>query len=118
MSVAQQLGANILALKAGVDDALAGLARTLPSGITISRVYDLAEFVEEAITSVRDAILIGGCLAVVVLMVFLRDWRLTAIAALTLPMAVVPTFAFMWLFGGTINLMSMGGLAVAIGLVI
>ena len=52
------------------------------------------------------------------LLVFLRDWRLTMIAAVTLPMAVVPTFAFMWVFGGTINLMSMGGLAVAIGLVI
>ena len=52
------------------------------------------------------------------LLVFLRDWRLTMIAAVTLPMAVVPTFVFMWLFGGTINLMSMGGLAVAIGLVI
>ena len=52
------------------------------------------------------------------LLVFLRDWRLTMIAAVTLPMAVIPTFVFMWLFGGTINLMSMGGLAVAIGLVI
>ena len=97
---------------------LAGLAKTLPAGIRISRVYDLAEFVEESIASVRDAILIGGFLAIVVLLVFLRDWRLTMIAAVTLPMAVIPTFVFMWLFGGTINLMSMGGLAVAIGLVI
>jgi CzcA family heavy metal efflux pump len=118
MSIAQQLGANILDLKAGVDGVLASLATVLPAGIRISRVYDLAEFVEEAIASVRDAILIGGVLAIVVLLVFLRDWRLTMIAAVTLPMAVVPTFVFMWLFGGTINLMSMGGLAVAIGLVI
>ena len=90
----------------------------LPAGIRITRVYDLAEFVEESIASVRDAILIGGLLAIVVLLVFLRDWRLTLIAAVTLPLAVIPTFVFMWLFGGTINLMSMGGLAVAIGLVI
>jgi multidrug efflux pump subunit AcrB len=53
-----------------------------------------------------------------VLLVFLRDWRLTVIAAVTLPAAVIPTFAFLWLFGGSVNLMSMGGLAVAIGLVI
>jgi CzcA family heavy metal efflux pump len=118
MSIAQQIGANILDLKAGVDGVLASLARVLPAGIKISRVYDLAEFVEESIASVRDAILIGGVLAIVVLLVFLRDWRLTMIAAVTLPMAVVPTFVFMWLLGGTINLMSMGGLAVAIGLVI
>ncbi len=118
MTIAQQIGANILDLKAGVDGVLASLAKTLPAGIRITRVYDLAEFVEESIASVRDAILIGGFLAIVVLLVFLRDWRLTMIAAVTLPMAVIPTFVFMWLFGGTINLMSMGGLAVAIGLVI
>jgi len=118
MSIAQQIGANVLDLKAGVDGVLANLTKVLPAGIKISRVYDLAEFVEDSIASVRDAIVIGGVLAIVVLLVFLRDWRLTMIAALSLPMAVVPTFAFMWLFGGTINLMSMGGLAVAIGLVI
>jgi CzcA family heavy metal efflux pump len=118
MTIAQQIGANIVTLKTGLDNTLADLATTLPAGIKISRVYDLAEFVEESIASVRDAILIGGVLAIIVLLVFLRDWRLTMIAALTLPMAVIPTFVFMWLFGGTINLMSMGGLAVAIGLVI
>jgi CzcA family heavy metal efflux pump len=118
MSISQQIGANILDLKAGLDAALASLAKTLPAGIKMNRVYDLAQFVEESIVSVRDAILIGGFLAIVVLLVFLRDWRLTMIAAVTLPMAVIPTFVFMWLFGGTINLMSLGGLAVAIGLVI
>src|SRR6187431_353211 len=118
MTIAQQIGANILNLKAGVDGVLASVSKVLPSGIRISRVYDLAKFVEESIASVRDAILIGGLLAIAVLLVFLRDWRLTMIAAVTLPMAVIPTFAFMWLFGGTINLMSLGGLAVAIGLVI
>ena len=66
----------------------------------------------------RDAILIGGVLAVLVLLVFLRNWRLTLVAAVTLPLTVVSTFFFMWLFGESINLMSMGGLAVAIGLVI
>jgi CzcA family heavy metal efflux pump len=118
VSIAQQIGANILDLKAGVDATLASIAKTLPAGIRITRVYDLAEFVEESIASVRDAILIGGFLAVIVLLVFLRNWRLTMIAAITLPMAVIPTFVFMWVFGGTINLMSLGGLAVAIGLVI
>src|SRR6185369_6859014 len=77
-----------------------------------------AEFVRSAIANVRDAILIGGFLAVIVLIVFLRDLRLTLIAAVTLPLAVIPTFVFLRVFGGSINLMSMGGLAVAIGLVI
>ena len=118
VSISQQIGANILSLQRGVDETLAALTKTLPAGLTITKVYDLAEFVRSAIENVRDAILIGGLLAVIVLMVFLRDARLTAIAAVTLPMAVIPTFVFMRVFGGSINLMSMGGLAVAIGLVI
>ena len=118
ISISQQIGANILAVKQGVDAAVSSLGKALPSGIHITKVYDLAEFVADAIASVRDAILIGGFLAVVVLMVFLRNVRLTLIAAVTLPLAVIPTFLFLRLFNGSINLMSMGGLAVAIGLVI
>jgi CzcA family heavy metal efflux pump len=118
ISISQQIGANILTLKQGVDGALESLAHTLPSGVRITKVYDLAEFVAASIANVRDAILIGGFLAIVVLILFLRDTRLTLIAAVTLPLAIVPTFVFMRLFGGSINLMSMGGLAVAIGLVI
>jgi CzcA family heavy metal efflux pump len=118
ISISQQIGANILDLKAGIEQTLRDLANSLPAGLTVTKVYDLAEFVASAITNVRDAILIGGFLAVVVLIVFLRDLRLTMIAAITLPMAVIPTFVFLRVFGGSINLMSMGGLAVAIGLVI
>ena len=66
----------------------------------------------------RDAILIGGVLAVIVLLVFLRDWRLTLVASVTLPLTVMTTFLVMRWLGETINVMSMGGLAVAIGLVI
>ena len=118
ISISQQIDANILSVKQGVDAAMAGLAAALPKGIQITKVYDLAEFVSAAITSVRDAILLGGFLAVIVLIVFLRNVRLTLIAALSLPLAVIPTFFFLQLFHGSINLMSMGGLAVAIGLVI
>ena len=118
ISISQQIDANILTLKQGVDSALANLARTLPAGLRITKVYDHAEFVSDSIASVRDAILVGGVLAIVVLIVFLRDVRLTVVAAITLPLAVVPTFVFLRVFGGSINLMSMGGLAVAIGLVI
>jgi CzcA family heavy metal efflux pump len=118
LSISQQIGANILDLRAGIEQTLEDLAHTLPAGLRVTKVYDLGEFVASAIANVRDAILIGGFLAVVVLVVFLRDVRLTLIAAVTLPMAVIPTFLFLHLFGGSINLMSMGGLAVAIGLVI
>ncbi len=118
VSVSQQVGANILDIESGVQEAVDELARALPAGLHITKVYDLAEFVRAAIANVRDAILIGGFLAVIILLLFLRDWRLTLIASVTLPLAVLITFVVMRLFGESINLMSMGGLAVAIGLVI
>jgi len=118
ISVSQQIGANILDVRRNVESAIADLARTLPAGLKLTKTYDLAAFVADAIANVRDAILIGGFLAVLVLLVFLRDWRLTAVAASTLPLTVLSTLFFMRLFGESVNLMSMGGLAVAIGLVI
>ena len=118
ISVAQQVGANILSVRQGLEDALEQLKSALPSGLHLVKTYDLAEFVQSAIANVRDAILIGAVLAVIVLLIFLRNWRLTAIAACTLPLTVISTFFVMWLFGESINLMSMGGMAVAIGLVI
>jgi CzcA family heavy metal efflux pump len=119
ITLSQQINTDVLTVKAGIEHALkTSIAPALPSGLRISKVYDLAEFVSTAIANVRDAILIGGLLAVVVLIVFLGNWRMTAIAALTLPLTVMATFLFMRLFGESINLMSMGGLAVAIGLVI
>jgi CzcA family heavy metal efflux pump len=118
ISVSQQVGANILSVRQGLEGALEQLKTALPSGLRLVKTYDLAEFVESAIGNVRDAILIGAGLAIVVLLLFLRNWRLTAIAACALPLTVISTFFVMWLFGESINLMSMGGLAVAIGLVI
>src|SRR4030095_16884978 len=72
----------------------------------------------ESVRSVSEAIVIGGMLAVFVLLAFLRDWRATFVAATTLPLTMIGTFAILRGANGTINLMSMGGLAIAIGLVI
>jgi CzcA family heavy metal efflux pump len=118
ISVSQQVGANIIDIETGIEQAVSELTHTLPAGLQITKVYDLAEFVRSAIASVRDAILLGGFLAVVILLLFLRDWRLTLVASITLPLAVLMTLVVMHGFGESINLMSMGGLAVAIGLVI
>jgi CzcA family heavy metal efflux pump len=119
ITLSQQVNTDVLTVKQGIDQALReSIAPALPSGLRITKVYDLAEFVASAIANVRDAVLIGGLLAVVVLIAFLANWRMTVIAALTLPLTVAATFLFMKAFGESINLMSMGGLAVAIGLVI
>jgi hydrophobe/amphiphile efflux-1 (HAE1) family protein len=118
ITISQQIGANILTVREGIDKAIGELTKALPAGLHLEKTYDLAEFVSVAIDNVRDAIVVGSALAVLVLLIFLRNWRLTIVAACTLPLTVVMTFFFMWLFDESINLMSMGGIAVAIGLVI
>jgi CzcA family heavy metal efflux pump len=118
ISVSRQIGGNILQVAGGIRELANNLGSVLPRTLHLSVVYDLAEFVREAVASIRDAVLIGCLLAVVVLWVFLREGRTTLIAATTLPITVISTFFFMKLFRSTLNLMSLGGLAIAIGLVI
>jgi CzcA family heavy metal efflux pump len=118
LSIARQIGGNIIAVADGVERTLKENASSLPPAIRISKVYDLAAFVREAVRSVAEAILIGSVLAVFVLLLFLRDWRATLVAATTLPLTIVGSFFILRAAHGTINLMSMGGLAIAIGLVI
>jgi CzcA family heavy metal efflux pump len=118
ISIARQIRGNIIAIADGVEQTLRDSVASLPPAIRISKVYDLAAFVREAVRSVAEAIIIGSVLAVLVLLVFLRDWRATFVAALTLPLTIVGSFFILHLAGGTVNLMSMGGLAIAIGLVI
>jgi CzcA family heavy metal efflux pump len=118
VTIARQIRGNIVAIANGVDQALRENIGSLPPSIRISKVYDLAAFVSESVRSVSEAIVIGGVLAVFVLLAFLRDWRATFVAATTLPLTMIGTFAILRGANGTINLMSMGGLAIAIGLVI
>ncbi|MCX6550339.1 MAG: efflux RND transporter permease subunit, partial [Acidobacteria bacterium] len=118
VSIARQIRGNILSVVDDVKAALNEYKVSLPPSIRLTVVYDLAEFVRNAVASVRDAIAIGSLLAVLVLIFFLRDWRVTTIAAISLPLTIVGTFFVLYLVHGTINLMSLGGLAIAIGLVI
>ncbi len=118
INISRQIGANILQIGTDVRSLIANLGNTIPNTLHISLVYDLAQFVRDSIGSVRDAILIGAVLAVLILYGFLREGRTTLIAATSLPLSVVGTFFFVKMLGGTLNLMSLGGLAIAIGLII
>ena len=104
-----------------VDQAIAAtraLGPSLPPGISIDTVYDQASLVRESMASVRDAILVGILLCSVVIAVFLRDIRAGALAAITVPTTLAISFVAMKLAHQTLNLMSLGGMAVAIGLVV
>src|SRR6185295_4766540 len=118
INVTRQVGGNTLALADSVARIMATVAPSLPPGVHLKPVYDQAELVREAVRSVRDAMLIGAALAVVVLLLFLRHGRITAISATSIPLTLAITVFVMRLFGQTLNLMALGGMAIAIGLVI
>ena len=90
----------------------------LPRGVTMQPFYDQSEIVHQSISSVRDAILIGLVLASIILVVFLRDWGTSIVAGLVIPVTIAVTFIALKLLGQSFNLMTLGGLAAAVGLVI
>jgi len=118
VNISRQPNGNTLRLQAAVHAAIDSLRPLLPAGVRLESVYDQAALVRDSMRSVRDAMVIGGALAVLVLLLFLGEWRTTAAAALSLPLTVAITLLGLALAGDSLNLMSLGGLAVAIGIII
>ena len=118
INITRQLGGNTLAIADSVARIMAAIAPTLPAGVHLKPVYDQAQLVRDALRSVRDAMLIGAALAVVVLLLFLRHGRITAVSATSIPLTLAVTVFVMRLLGQTFNLMTLGAMAIAIGLVI
>ncbi|HET9795732.1 MAG TPA: efflux RND transporter permease subunit [Thermoanaerobaculia bacterium] len=117
VNIVQQPSANTVAIARGVSDLLRREPGLIPRGVRWTNFYDQAAFVSGSVGGARDAILIGVGLAVLVLFFFLRDWRLTAIAAATIPVCVAIVLLGLAAAGQTINLMTLGGIAAAIGLI-
>ncbi len=118
VNISRQPNGNTLRLQSAVRATMDSIRSLLPAGVALQSVYDQAALVRESMKSVRDAMLIGGALAVLVLLLFLGEWRTTSAAALSLPLTVAITLLGVALAGDSLNLMSLGGLAVAIGIII
>jgi multidrug efflux pump subunit AcrB len=118
LNIARQPSSNTVQVANGVADEIAKLSQTLPAGTHLTPFYDQSELVRESIASVRDAIIIGLVLACIILFLFLRDFRSSIIAGVVIPVTVAVTILFLWVIGQSFNLMTLGGLAAAIGLVI
>ncbi len=118
ISIARLPDASTPEVVASVKEAAIEVGRSLPAGVRLTPVYDQAELVNESIRSVRDAIFIGIALCMAVIAVFLRDVRAGLAAAVSIPLTLGATFVPIGLLGHSLNIMSLGGLAVAIGLVI
>lgn len=118
LTVFRRLGGNALAVSKNLREVLAEAGSNSPLGIEMRTVYDQAELVKTSLANVRDAILLGGALSILTLLAFLRSIRATLIAALAIPTTLLVSFVFIRLSGDTLNLMSLGGLAIAIGIII
>src|SRR6266404_75816 len=118
LNINRQPDANTVAVVDEVKAELAAMRGQIPKDITIAPYYDQSLLVRDSMNSVRDSILIGLLLSVVILFAFLRNWGTTFVAALVIPVTVLATFLAMWLAGLSLDLMTLGGVAAAIGLVI
>ena len=118
LSVNRQPESNTLQVAKEVHDKIAELRTTLPPGVRLELFYDQSTIVQQSIASVRDAVLLGIVLSSAILVLFLRDWGSSLVAGLVIPVTLSLTFIVLKLTGQTFNLMTLGGLAAAVGLVI
>jgi CzcA family heavy metal efflux pump len=118
LDVYQQPGSNSVQIAADVGARLAGYARQMPPGVKVAKWYDQSQLVVAAAASVRDAILIGAALAALVLLAFLRNLKTTLIALIVLPAVLAATVVLLYALGMSFNIMTLGGMAAAVGLII
>jgi CzcA family heavy metal efflux pump len=118
LSVNRQPESNTLDIANEVHQKIAELRPTLPPSVHLEAFYDQSTIVQESIASVRDAVLLGIVLSAAILVLFLRDWGSSLVAALVIPVTLLLTFIVLKLTGQSFNLMTLGGLAAAVGLVI
>ncbi len=118
LNIYGQPDCNTLQITADLQHELVQLKRELPPDMRMAFFYDQSQFVREGVRSVWDAIIIGLLLSVVVLYVFLRNWRATLVAVLVIPVTVLLTLVGLKLMGMSFNLMTLGGIAAVVGLVI
>ena len=118
LNVYRQPDSNTVQVANAVHAEIDSLKKGLPRGVVLAPFYDQSELVNASITSVRDAILLSLVLASIIMVLFLRDWGTSLVAGLVIPATIGVTFIALRVMGQSFNLMTLGGLAAAVGLVI
>jgi multidrug efflux pump subunit AcrB len=118
VSINRQPDSNTVAVADEVHREIESLHQTLPAGVVLRPFYDQSNIVRQSIASVRDAIVVGLVLAAFVIWLFLRDWGTAVMTGLVVPVTIFVTFIAMKIAGQSFNMMTLGGLAAAVGLVI
>ena len=118
LGVYQLPGANALAVAEGVREAVARMEESFPEGMIVDFPLDTTAFVEASIESVYHTIIEAGILVLVVILVFLQDWRAVLVPATTVPVTIIGAFAAMYVLGFSVNMLTLFGLVLAIGIVV
>src|SRR5471030_1780970 len=118
LSVYQQPGSNSVQIARDIKQRLSGYARQMPAGVQVASWYDQSQLVLESATSVRDAVLIGVALSALVLLLFLRNVKVTLIAVVVVPAVLASTVVLLYALNMSFNIMTLGGMAAAVGLII
>src|SRR5690606_5362285 len=118
VAVYKEGDANTVAVAQAVEQKLNRLRETLPPGVKLEKVYDQSTFIAQAVNEVRNAGIIGGILAIIILFIFLRDLKSTLIIGVSIPVSIIATFNLMYGYDITLNIMSLGGIALGIGLLV
>lgn len=118
ITVIKQPGTNAVSIMKEVEHRLTELKSVLPADVRVKKWYDMTDFIRHSIASVRDAIFLGALLTVVILLLFLRRFRITLVTAMIIPVALSISFIFIKLLGMNLSLMSLGGIAASIGILV
>ncbi len=118
VAIIKQPATNLISISNDVREKVKGLRQILPSDVKIEPYYDQADFVKDAIKSVKDSLLIGLLLALLVAVLFLRSFRASITMLITIPVTLLLTVITLYSIGFTLNIMTLGAIAAAIGLVI
>ncbi len=118
ISVYKEGDANTVRAARALRQAVTTWQEKLPPGYELTVLFDQSRFIEQAVKEVRNAAVIGGGLAILVLLVFLRDLRSTIIIATSIPLSVIATFMLMYRMDISLNIMSLGGLTLGIGMLV
>lgn len=118
ISVQKQAGVNTISVAQKIRKRLAVIERDLPGGMDVKIVYDQSIFIKRSIRGVMEAAIQGGILAFLVLFIFLRNLKASSIVAFSMPISIMVAFSLMYFNGITLNMLSLGGLALGIGMLV
>lgn len=110
--------ANAVSVAKEIRETLEDVKESLPKGMELTLLFDQSRFIKQSISEVWDSLFVGGGLAIFVLWLFLRDWRPTFVIATSIPLSVLATFMVMYRMGVSLNVMSLGGLTLGIGMLV